>query len=634
MLSFFKTYTPQDLINILNDKVFNASKAEATLKNINIKQIDNNGMNFYHHIVQYENIEAIKWLSRYKLDVNQEADNGSTPLSVAGGNGRAKAISLLVQKGANPNKKNKFGRTPLQEVAMQGNLKGFETLYPLTKEKTNLDNNDLNLLHLAMQGGNIDLIQKIISLNIIDINQVDGDGKTILFSNHVMHNVKILKILIDNEIDLLIRDNSGNGFLYYCLQEGKKAQKVLEYAVENGADINMQNNDGKTILMQFIGSLKSFGPEPIQYKKASLDTIKILLYLDSDLDMVDKNGENILFYAIRLGEVSVVEMILENKVDVNCVNINKETPLSITMIQGQDMVQISSALLAAGALPNIKNIDGKTIIERLIDINLYITNRKKLPLKEKKYIKEKGKYIFTLEMAISSNADLSILTSNGEPYFFEPIFYGNLEIVKLLKINGIDMNLHDKDNKNIIFKLMSMNETFANEANKKQYLSILTNLIPMGVDLTQRDAFGGTVLHKAVLTNDEQTIKILISAGADLSAIDSRGRNMIHNSVWSNRIKVFRLLYSYNIKLLNMPDNYGVLPINYAAFLGYWDMAIEMLDAGSQVNNPYKKTTYILEFLEKLHSNLKTLSQKANTTLQQQKIKALVDIMIPEFNVK
>ena len=70
----------------------------------------------------------------------------------------------------------------------------------------------------------------------------------------------------------------------------------------------------------------------------------------------------------------------------------------------------------------------------------------------------------------------------------------------------------------------------------------------------------------------------------DINAIDNRGRNLIHNAVWKNNLKVFKQVYPYNRKLLNEVDKFGVLPINYAAFLGYIDFVIEFIELNARNN--------------------------------------------------
>ena len=634
MLSLFKEYTPKDLISLLNNKVFSPNKAKAMLKNVNINHIDNTGKNFYHHVATHENIESIKWLAKFKLDINKEDNDGYTPLMLAARTGMINAINTLHIKGADINYKNRFGRNALQEAVLNGNVKGLEELYPKIEEKTPLDIHGKNLLALAIQSANIFMVRKILELKIIDLNEKDSDGSPIIFEDNCFLYGDILKALIEFDINLSQVDKNGNSFLFHCINKGMEAKTSFELALENGTDINIKNSDGKTILMEYIENIREFENESADYKKNILETIALMLYYEIELNAIDNKGENALFYALRANELSVIDLLLENGIDPNCQNNKKETPLSVTALKGYDYFGVTSALVNAGALPNFEDEEGQTIIEKLIDYELFVHNGKKLPLKIKKTIKENGRYISILEMILqNTDANLRTLNSKGEPYFFEPVFYGNIEIVKLLKTFGADINQNDKDQQNIVFRFMLMNETFKNDIEKKRYLNLLKNIIPMGINLNEKDNFGGTTLHKAILSNDEQTIKILINAGADLNAIDHRGRNMIHNTIWKNKIKLFRLIYSYNSKLLNKPDKFGVLPLNYAAFLGYEDMALELLAAGSQVNNPYNKGKYILDFLEKFHGNLKTLEDKATTPIEKQKINTLVKIMKQEFDI-
>lgn len=636
MLNLFKEYTPADLIALLNSNVFNQSKAESMLKNVDIKAVDKNGKNFYHHVVAHENVESIKWLAKYKLDINKEDNEGGTPLIIAAKAGMINAIKTLIAKGADINYKNKFGRNALQEAVLQGNTKAFDDLYRVLEDKNPVDNQGNTLLSLAILSNNIHMITKILDLGTIDINAKDKEGKTVLFHKSCLLQPEILKTLIQYDINLSEVDNEGNSFLFYCINEGVAAKDSFEMALENGADINIKNNNsGRTILMEYISQIREFENESADYKRNILDTISFMIYFEIDLDIQDQNGESAIFYALKCNELSVIELLLDSDADPNLINKDKETPLSITALQGYGQFRTATALVNAGALPNYKNSEGKSLIERLIDYELYVHSGKKLPLPIKKLVKDNGRYMALLELILkNSEADLKELNSKDEPYFFEPVFYGNLEIVKLLKTYGADINQKDKNQKNIIFRFMAMHETFRNDIDKKNYLNLLKNLIPMGVNLNDKDDFGGTTLHKAILANDEQTIKILINAGADLNAIDHRGRNMVHNTIWKNKIKLFRLIYSYNAKLLNKPDKFGVLPINYAAFLGYEDMVLELLGAGSQVNNPYPKGQYILDFLEKFHDNLKTLESKATTPIAQQKIRTVVEIMKGEFQVK
>ena len=78
---------------------------------------------------------------------------------------------------------------------------------------------------------------------------------------------------------------------------------------------------------------------------------------------------------------------------------------------------------------------------------------------------------------------------------------------------------------------------------------------------------------------------------------------MIHNCIWKAKIKTLRYILSLNNKLLNLEDKFGVLPIHYAAFLGYTELVLELINLGSHVSSYTVKSEYIKKFLERFHKN-------------------------------
>jgi ankyrin repeat protein len=180
---------------------------------------------------------------------------------------------------------------------------------------------------------------------------------------------------------------------------------------------------------------------------------------------------------------------------------------------------------------------------------------------------------------------------------------------------------------------MAENKTFKKEIDQKNFYANLKTIISLGANVNAKDSFGGITLHKAILDCDIQTVKIILHSGADINAVDSRGRNMIHNCMWQNKIKTFRLIYTFNKKLLNEPDKFGVLPINYAAFLGYKDLVLELIRDGSHINNPIKKTPYIINFLKRFHPTIATLKDSAVTNDEKNTIQVLLDNMKKEFKI-
>ena len=67
--------------------------------------------------------------------------------------------------------------------------------------------------------------------------------------------------------------------------------------------------------------------------------------------------------------------------------------------------------------------------------------------------------------------------------------------------------------------------------------------------------------------------------------------------------------------------------------MGKKSLVIEMLDAGALINNPNKKDPKILQFLEKFHSNILTLTKNVDKGIDVVNLRLLADNMIKEFNI-
>lgn len=624
----FKKYTREDLLEELRNSTFKDSKADSILKDVDIHYKDEFNKSYLHIVAEENLVESVKWLVSKKVNINATDSEGDTALICAARKGSTQTVRTLLQLKADPNIKNSKGRTAIQE-AVKFNKKDS---YVLLKEKTkNLDNADeegYTLIFDAIHSQNLDLVKDVIKL------QGNSIDKKILFYPDTYLNTNVLKFLGDY-IDLNITDEKGRTPLFYLVQNGALNVDSFNFAIEKGANINHIDDDGNNVLLVLIQEILKINPREKETIKNLLDMIPWLIDEHVDYNHCNNNGDNALMLATKNRNIKLVETLLEYEVDPNFINDRNETALALAAIKGKSNIDLVSLLLDYGARPNISDENGKTIIEKLLEVELFLRNRKKLKMKARQNINENENYKSVLEeILLNGEVNLTMLNSQGNPYFFDAVEYGNIDLVKMLVKYGADINLKNKDGYNIIYYYMSKNISFRRVAEQQNYLVMLRNIITLGADVNSRDDYGGITLHKAILDNDIQTIKVLINAGADINAVDNKGRNMVHNAMWQNKVKVFRLLYSYNKNLINKPDKFGVLPINYAAFLGYNELVIELIDSGSYVNNPYKKTHYIFNFLKKFHKNLRPLLENTRNPADHLKMKTLVENMVKEFSVK
>ena len=632
----FKTYTAEDLIAVLNHATFSESKANSILKDVKINYVNKYKKGFLHMSAENNSIEAITWLLSKKIDMNLCDEEGNTALILAAKLGATEAANLFIKAGAKLDERNNEGRTAIQEAVKYSRKSIYISLKKSAKKLNNVDLENHNLIYDAVDSQNIEIINDII------VNKIVNVDSSILFYENTYSKPAILKLILSKaKLNLEENDPNGKSTLFYIVKKGASSIDTFMYALSLGLNINHVDKDGNTVLMELIKYINTDYPrlkDLTADEKLPLinliDMIPWLIEEEINYNVYNNDGENVLTYVTAINNIDIMKILLEYGVDPNFIDSSNTTALSTAAMKGSSNIEAVSLLLNYGARPNITDNNNQTIIEKLITIELVLHNEKKMKLKEKRNIDETQNYRQVLhEILLNGEVNLTMLNSEDQPYFFDAVFHNNIDLVKSLAKYGADINQRDRDNSNIVYKYMAENIAFKKVSDQRLYYIMLKQVITLGADVNARDAHGGITLHKAILDNDIQTIKILLNAGADINAVDARGRNMIHNCMWQNKVKIFRLILSFNKDLLNKPDKFGVLPINYAAFLGYTDLVVELIDNGAYINNPFNKTEYIHNFLKKFHKNLTPLLEKTSNPTDWTKLKSLTENMRKEFNV-
>ncbi|QOG11889.1 ankyrin repeat domain-containing protein [Arcobacter sp. FWKO B] len=637
MLGIFKKATLQDLLVELKKEIFDEAKVNTLLQSVDIKQKTQDGKTLLHQIAPLNKLEAMVWLVKKGVNINIVDNNGFTALMYAISSGSVESIKQLIDLKANVNIINNQGRNALAESVLNNKEEAFMILKDITKDLNILDTKGQNLLFYAAANGNLRIINELLELKDIDINKKDIDGKTLLFTEEVYSNKELLQMLVSKGLDLKALDLNNKNVLFYYIKSKYLNVEYFEYLVELGFDLNQRDNKKNTLIFKVVSHINKLTKDKKEQSKIDMlyEVLDILLDKKVETNLWNLKGDSLLTITAKSKNDELLKFLLRNDIDPNLQNEDKKTALFIMAMLGKDYIAQIIILLDFGANANLEDINNQTIIEKLINADLYIKNKIHLSRDERKEIIEDGEYHNVLkEILYNSEVNLRKLNSKNDPYFFEPLMLDNVELVRLLIKYGADINQLSNDGLNVIYKFLASHKDPMRESEKKAYFNTLKNIISLGVDINARDNYGGVVLHKAILDNDDQTIKIIINAKADLNAIDNRGRNHIHNTIWKNRIKVFKMIYSYNKKLLNIPDKFGVLPINYAAFLGYSEFVLVLLDHGSQINNPYKKSHYIIQFLEKFHQNLDKVAEQTAHKPDRDKVTQLIYNMKKEFEVK
>ena len=632
------SYSEEELVKELLSHTFNLEKVN---KIINSISVDLNTLSFndelvFHLCCKKDLFQAVLWFLDKRIDIEVQNSQKETAVFYAIHSKSSAILQVLIENKANINHLNMYNRTALQDAVISANSnRVVNYLLEVTSNISNCDIHGNTLIFDAIANGNFELIKKIASIDKIDINQVNEDGHTVLHKESVLRNTPLAIALMEAGANPTILDKNGNSFLFLVLSKGLESLEIIEKAVRLKYDINTKNSQNKTLLMECINLYLNTPEENQELRNSHLEMAKELMRLGVNVDSVDNRNENAFFLVTRSENKELINIFLENcNINLNHKNIDDETVLSILVLRGIKTAELIKYYLQKGANPDIQNVDGKTIIEILLDIILHLQNKKELDFKYESQLNSDAEYPTVLELILTnSTIDLNNYNSKGEPLFFDSIIYFNFKLFKLLRIKNINLNQKDKDGNNIIFKLMEENYKDL-IPDKKLYLNTVKSLINSGVDINAKNKEGLTALHIAVGEKCEYTLRLLLEMRADCSATDNKGRTIMHTCIWKNTSKYFSLINQYNKEIINTPDSFGIRPINYAAFMGKKDLVIKMLDSGASINNPFKKDPKILQFLEKFHPNIINLTSNIESSVDKNNLNLLSSNMIKEFEIK
>lgn len=92
-------------------------------------------------------------------------------------------------------------------------------------------------------------------------------------------------------------------------------------------------------------------------------------------------------------------------------------------------------------------------------------------------------------------------------------------------------------------------------------------------------------LHRAIVQNSLESVKIILEKGADINAIldEEHNLNALHIAIFEEHTEIAKLLIEKGIDI-NAKEKGNGTALHMAAFFGYYDIAKLLLDKGADIN--------------------------------------------------
>ena len=281
------------------------------------------------------NLKIVKILiEKYPELININGSGRKSPLHFAVIYNCPKIVELLVKKGANLDKKDKYWRTPLLLACKYGYSNIAEFLIKCGAKINKSDNSNNSPLHYACAFGNLDCV-KILLNNGADINYLNMWKNLPIEIALLKNHMGIVNYLINNnKFSVNTPFGNGNNFLLYYLTDiDESTFDKIKYIIETKKANAKISNSNKMNAFHFLSyftykkylsnflSEKEIAKLNEQYHKNKYHPEyvnilkKYIIYLkdnNCEVDLLNNIGQSPLFFGLKNKNYEFAKILIEN----------------------------------------------------------------------------------------------------------------------------------------------------------------------------------------------------------------------------------------------------------------------------------------------------------------------------------
>lgn len=437
-------------------------------------------------------LEIVKLLLSRGADVNKVDDHGSSSLIAASINGQAPVVEWLLKNGADINhfEDPYWHRNPLLCACYYNQLDVVSILIEKGADLNVKNKEGESPLGIAISQRNYNLVTLLLEKGV-DPESSSIDSSTLLISAAESENFPLIKILIKKKQKFRQNIRSGPA-LIAAAKNGNL--EIVEFLLNNGADVSQ------------YGSRALFASCSLNGKKGA-PIAELLLAHKSPNNFCSSQGWTPLMVALENrydDNGDIAKVLLTQKIEVNVTNDKGMTPLMYAAERGD--IELVEVLLKKGAKINFqyRETNWNNFFEILAH-NLYIyiingfKNNKAFMLSMKEaYIN--CQFIGDTPLLIAASGEKNNNRTNKNSCN---------KIVKLLLEKGADVNaLDSNDNSPLI------------NASYGSSLETVQDIINAGADITAVNKGGMSALMIAAKSGNASIAELLLKSGSRLDEIN------------------------------------------------------------------------------------------------------------------
>lgn len=247
---------------------------------------------------------------------------------------------------------------------------------------------------------------------------------------------------------------SNNVHLLFSAMK-KKDLVSLTSLLNGGADVNAKNEQDQTLLMlSAVPDLRNndvFDLLDTQSESKDMKIMYLLIEKGADVHAQDRVGNTALIYAVEIQNMDAIKLLLKNGAHVNATNQQQQHALFFApSLEKETMYNTLQILLEAGADINKQDVEGDTILMKLIDEGMPFSDRD------------------CIQLLFDHKSDVNKVNNNKENALniiaHKEMDDNTLYIMKMLIAKGINVNNQDDKGTTPFMTFIASNYDFTSNA--------------------------------------------------------------------------------------------------------------------------------------------------------------------------
>ncbi|RDD39203.1 putative ankyrin repeat protein [Trichoplax sp. H2] len=342
-----------------------------------------------------------------------------------------------------------------------------------------------------------------------------------------------------------------------------KNKKTDQSAATREAD---KNNKNVTETDSNAAAQTSANERRLEYTHAMnmnlIAAVRVLVGQGGDVNAKDSNGLPLLHWAIRLGSMDIVQMLLHAGADVNIRNAKGSSPIIFSLLFNREAIIYT--------LLNIDNKAGNTSSRKAVNAGLLAG-------------------VIALAGLPGINCELadkykSAMTVSFSPQFMDLVpadsWSTSIDYLAMTKagLNALHVALYYGNDDPIVLESLLKNGCIANA---KTNVSRVTE-----VDFGDLDGY--KPCHFGAIAGKAKMLKILVQADTDVDVPTKKGYTSLYLAAARNFYDVVKVLIEAGADVNKVTATEGLTPLHVAAYKNFLAIAKLLVDAGAYVDIPSK----------------------------------------------